>query len=170
MFNLHAAPSHPRNLTVMMATQTTDPGDPYLNVMLQWIDQQLEAESESDMNLDQNYTITISPPTANFETIFHTTNMSIQIALLYDQDYNISVVASYRSCIGNSTPAEIHFRIMNNCSLIRDDILINYCLPSDDSDEINSVTTTGKMMANKSTNDSSSDLGPQQHGLGMHVL
>ena len=162
---LHAAPSHPRNLTIVTSIQTTDPGDPYLNVMLQWIDQQLEAESESEMYLDQNYTVTISPPTANFETTFHTTNMSIELALLYDQDYNISVVAS--NCVGNSTPAEIHFRIINNCSLVRDGVLMNYCLPSD---EINIATTTGEMMANKSTNDFSSDLGPQQHGLGMHVL
>ena len=146
----------------MTSTQTTEPGDPYLNVMLQWSDQQLEAESESEMYLDQNYTITISPPTANFETIFHTTNMSIELALLYDQDYNINVVAS--NCLGNSTPAEF---IINNCSLVRDGVLIDYCLPSD---EINIATTTGEMMANKSTNDSSSDLGPQQHGLGMHAL
>ena len=71
------------------------------------------------------------------------------------------------NCLGNSTPAEIHVRIINNCSLVRDGILIDNCLPSD---EIIIATTTGEMMANKSTNDSSSDLGPQQHCLGMHAL
>jgi hypothetical protein len=84
-----------------------DPGDPYLNVALQWIDQKL------DEALNQHYTITISPDpllTADSVTIFHTTNMSIQLALLYDQDYNISVVA--RSCIGTSAPAEIHIHII----------------------------------------------------------
>jgi hypothetical protein len=86
-----------------MSTRNVDPGDPYLNVVLQWIDQTLDA------GLTQNYTITISldpPSTVDSVTIFNTTNMSIQHALLYGQDYNISVVA--RSCIGSSEPAKIH--------------------------------------------------------------
>jgi hypothetical protein len=86
-----------------------DPGDLYLNVVLEWIDQVLDA------GLNQNYTITVSPDppsAADSVTIFHTTNTSIQLALLYDQDYNISVVA--RSCIGTSEPAEIHIRLIDN--------------------------------------------------------
>ena len=131
-----------------------------MNVVLQWVDQQ----PDTHLNLDQNYTITISPTAANSVAIFHTCDTFIQLSLLYDQEYNISIIA--RSCIGSSTPAEINFRIIDNCSLIRDDVLINYCLFS----EITTVTTTDKVMANKFTNDSTSDLDPQQHGSSMHVI
>ena len=151
----HTAPLH-INVTVVMSAETTDHGDPYVNVMLQWTGQQL------DTALTQNYTITVSPPTANHEAIFHTVNMSIQLALLYDQDYNISVVA--RSCFGSSAPAEISIRIINNCSHIRDDVFINYCLSS----EINNIMTTAdEIMTQKSIaiNDSTSDGGSQQHGM-----
>ena len=139
-----------------MSTQTTDPGDPYLNIVLQWDDQQLRAA------LDQNYTITISPPTADSGTIFHNSDTSIQLTLLYDLDYNISVVAS--NCIGSSMPAEIRIRMIDNCSLIKDYISINYCLSD--------ITTAGldeKITTNESTNDSNSDSGPQQHGSSKHV-
>ena len=152
---VHTESPSPGNLTVVMPIQTTDPGsDPYLNIVLCWDDQQ------TAMNLDQNYTITIFPPVANSGGIFHTFNTSIQLALprVYDQDYNIRVVAS--NCIGNSTPAKIRVRLIGNCSLRKDGVLINYCLP-----EI--TAAPDEMMVNKSTSDSSSDLGPQQHGLSM---
>ena len=110
----------------MISTQITDLDDTDMNIVVQWDGQQFNTAAP---NLDQNYTITISPPTADSETIFHTMNTSIQLALLYDQDYNISVVAS--NCIGNSTPAEIHIRIINNCSLMIDDVVTDYCLSSE---------------------------------------
>ena len=103
------------------------------------------------MNLDQNYTITTFPPAANSGGIFHTVNISLLLALLYDQDYNISVVAS--NCIGNSAPTEIRVRLIGNCSLRKDDILKVYCLPD-------ITAAQDEMMAKKSTNDSNSDLGP----------
>ena len=84
-----------------MSTRNMDPGDPYLSVVLKWMNQNL------DTALNQNYIITISldpPSTADSGDILHTTNTSVQLALLYDQDYNISVVA--RNCIGSSAPAE----------------------------------------------------------------
>lgn len=138
-----------------MAIQTTDPSDPYLNITIQWVYQQLD---------NQNYTITISPPAANSGAVFHTFDTFIQLALLYDQDYNISMIA--QSCIRSSTPAEINIRIIDNCSLIKDDVLINYCLSS----KITTVTTTDEVMVSKFTNDSTSDLDPQQHGLSMHII
>ena len=107
----------PHNLTIVMSTRNVNPGDPYLNVVLQWIDQTLNAIQ------NQNYTITTisldpGPSTADSGDIFCTTNTSIQLHLFYDQDYNISVVA--RSCIGTSAPATIHIRIIqfDNCTLI----------------------------------------------------
>ena len=155
---LHAGPSHPCNLTIVTSTQTTDPTDPYVNVMLQWDDEQHDAALNN-----YAYIITISPLTADSAgAIFHTLNTSIQLTLLYDQDYNISVVAS--NCIGNSTPAEICVRIIDNCSLIKDDISINYCLS-----DITTANLDEKITINESTNDSNSDSGPQQHGLSKHV-
>lgn len=74
-----------------------------LNITLEW-------DVESDpIHLGQNYTVAVYPDTANSESIFHTADTSIPLALNYDQDYNISVVAS--NCVGNSTPAEIHIRL-----------------------------------------------------------
>ena len=43
------------------------------------------------------------------ESIFITPNTTIQLPLKYNQDYNVSVMAS--NCAGNSTPAEIGIRI-----------------------------------------------------------
>ena len=146
----YAEPASPGNLTVVTSTQTTDPSDPYLNVVLQWDHQQL---------LNQNYTITISPSTADSVAIYNTFNTFIQLALLYDQDYNISVVA--KSCIGNSMPEKIRIRIVDNCRLIRNGILTDNCLPEI---TITTLIMTDEMMANISINDSTSDLGSQQHG------
>lgn len=98
----YAEPLQPYNLTVVMSTRNMDPGDLYLNVVLKWMNQNLDAA------LNQNYIIAISqdpPPIADSGNIFNTTNTSVQLALLYNQDYNISVVA--RNCIGSSAPVEI---------------------------------------------------------------
>ena len=151
---MHTGPISPCNLTIVTSTETRDPSDPYVNVVLQWDDRQPEVAL--------NYTITISPPITDSGTTFYTSNTSIQPALLYDQDYNISVVAS--NCIGNSTPAEIHIRIINNCSLMIDGVVTDYCLSS----EI--MTTPNEKMAQESTNDSHSDLAPQQHGSSTHAV
>ena len=152
---LHAVPSPPHTLTVVTSPRPADPGDPYMHVVLQWDDQELDAA------LNQTYAIAISPPTANFDTVFHTPNKSVQLALLYNQDYNISVVA--RSCFGNSTPAEISIRIIDNCSLLIDNSLVNYCLSSEINNNI--TTTADEIMAPKSINDSTLDGGPQQYGI-----
>ena len=73
-----------------------------LNVTLQWDDEFVP------MYLG-NYTIIVYPEAVNSQSIFYTSNTSIPLALHYDRDYNISVVAS--NCVGNSTPAEIHIRL-----------------------------------------------------------
>jgi hypothetical protein len=147
-----------------MSTRNMDLNDLYLNFVLQWIDQAFDAI------LNQNYMIIISrdpSSAADSVTIFHTTNMSIQLALLYDQDYlNISVVA--RSCIGTSEPAEIHIRLIDNCTLIlKDDVIImNYnCLSSV------TTTTTDEVMvtSGRFTTDSTLDMATQQHGSSMAI-
>ena len=51
------------------------------------------------------YIVNISPPVQSKSTII-TTNTSIILPLLYNEEYNISVVAS--NCAGNSTSEVIH--------------------------------------------------------------
>ena len=144
-----------------MSTRNMDPEDPYLNVVLQWIDQTFDAI------LNQSYIITLD--TADSGDIFHTTNTSIQLNLFYDQDYNISVVA--RNCIGSSSPATIHIRItqFDNCALIfKDDhdIVVNSCL-------LNATTTTMdelQVTVSNFTIDSTLVLATQKHGLNIHII
>ena len=50
------------------------------------------------------YIIFVAPPVES-GSIFKTPNTTIQLTMLYIQEYNISVVAN--NCAGNSTPAEI---------------------------------------------------------------
>ena len=45
-------------------------------------------------------------------SIFITCNTTIQLSFQYNEDYNVSVMAS--NCAGNSTPAEINTRIDNS--------------------------------------------------------
>ena len=58
-------------------------------------------------NADQ-YIIDIYPSVQSESTII-TTNTSIILHLLYNEDYTISVVAS--NCAGNSTPEVIHITV-----------------------------------------------------------
>ena len=156
----YTEPPQPHNLTVVMST---DPGDPYVNVVLQWFDQNLDAA------LNQTYTITITrypPSIADSGATFQTTNTSIQLALLYDQDYNISVVA--RNCIGSSIPAIIRMIHFNNCTLIVKDgvIAMNYnCL-------LSATTTTDEAMVSNCITDSTLDMhmATQKHGSSVRVI
>ena len=79
-----------------------------LNITLEW-DVESDPIHLGHNNQISNYTVTVYPDTANSGSIFHTADTSIPLALNYDQDYNISVVAS--NCVGNSTPAEIYIRL-----------------------------------------------------------
>ena len=62
----------------------------------------------SDAIIIDSYIITVSPPIALMST-FITYNTSIELPILYNQEYNISLVA--KNCAGNSTPAEASLRI-----------------------------------------------------------
>ena len=55
------------------------------------------------------YIITISPLVVELGSSFTTPDTSIQLPVIYNQKYNVSVVAN--NCAGNSTPAEITFRV-----------------------------------------------------------
>ena len=50
------------------------------------------------------YFITVWPPIKNI-SLFTTTNQSLLLPLLYDQNYSIGVITG--NCVGNSTPANI---------------------------------------------------------------
>jgi hypothetical protein len=98
-------PQVPSNVTaVMPLIHPNNNTTGSLNITLEW-------NIESDpMHLGHNnHTVNVYPGTANSGSIFHTANTSIPLSLNYDQDYNISVVAS--NCVGNSTPADIHIRL-----------------------------------------------------------
>jgi hypothetical protein len=102
-------PQVPSNVTALMPLiHPNDYITGSLNITLEW---NIESDLMHLGHNDQisNYTVTVYPGTANSGSIFHTANTSIPLALNYDRDYNISVVAS--NCVGNSTPAEIHIRL-----------------------------------------------------------
>ena len=58
-----------------------------------------------------SYIISLSPLINDneSESTFITSNTTIHLPLQYNQDYNISVMAS--NCAGNSTPADISVRV-----------------------------------------------------------
>ena len=70
------------------------------NVRLQW--------NCSDVTANR-FMIFITTPVHAGSELFTTSNTSIYLPVIYNQDYDVSVVAS--NCAGNSTPAEISFRI-----------------------------------------------------------
>jgi hypothetical protein len=78
-------------------------------VMLEW----LSAASDATVTMvsDLTYTVLIYPPMISPKSLFTTSNTSIQLFILYNQEYNITVVAS--NCAGNSTSAITTLRIGN---------------------------------------------------------
>lgn len=70
-------------------------GHSELFMLLQW-----NASEAAD-----HYIITVSPTVTGPGSSFITPSTTVEIPVLYNQEYNISVVAS--NCAGNSTPAEI---------------------------------------------------------------
>ena len=103
---LSTEPQTPSNVTAVMPLIPTNYDA--VNVTLEW-DDESDPMYLGRRNQISNYTIAIYPDAANSESIFHTANTYKTLALHYDQDYNISVVAS--NCVGNSTPAQIHIRL-----------------------------------------------------------
>ena len=81
--------------------------------------------TSSGATIVDSYVINVSPPTASVST-FITANTSIQLFVLYNQEYNISVLAT--NCAGNSTPTETNFKIGKMHALIElVTHLINFC-------------------------------------------
>ena len=63
-----------------------------------------------------HYTVTVAPTVTGRSSSFIAPSTTVEIPVLYNQGYNISVVAS--NCAGNSTPAEITIFIMP-CKLFK---------------------------------------------------
>ena len=70
-------------------------------MMVQW----------NPVNVADHYIISVSPliNDSKSESIFITSNTTIQLPLQYNRDYNVSVMAS--NCAGSSTPVEISVRV-----------------------------------------------------------
>ena len=77
--------------------------------MLEWISS--DATSVNELT----YTVVVFPSVVSPTSVFVASNTSIQLFILHNQEYNISVVAS--NCAGNSTPAETTLRI-GNCYMV----------------------------------------------------
>ena len=111
---LSIEPQAPVNVTVVMPLfHPSYDAASSLNVTLEW---DVESDPNNPMHLRQNnwisnYTVIVSnsPQTSNSGHIFYTSNTSLPLALHYDWDYNISVMAT--NCARNSTPAEVHIRL-----------------------------------------------------------
>ena len=108
-YHVHSVePPSPSNVTVTMPLINTGnivAGS--LNITLQWDDEDSIHLGRTRSN--PRYTITVYPEAPNSGSVFYTPDTSMPLALHYDQDYNISVVAS--NCAGNSTPVEIRIRL-----------------------------------------------------------
>lgn len=68
------------------------------------------------VEMADHYTISVSPPLES-ESVFFTSNTSIQLPFLYNQDYNVSVMAN--NCAGSSILANVDIRIGNIMIMIR---------------------------------------------------
>ena len=78
-----------------------DAPSPPLNLRCYYLELSVDFQWEVSLHAEQ-YFITISPPVDSGST-FTTTNTTIQVPVLHNQEYNISVVAN--NCAGNSTPS-----------------------------------------------------------------
>ena len=71
--------------------------------LLHW---NLADNQEASPGVDVAMSYLISLSSESNQSTFTTLNTSIWLALFYDQDYNITVVA--KNCFGTSEPAELH--------------------------------------------------------------
>ena len=78
----------------MLTIQQRDDG--VATVILLW---------NSTDDLANDYIIYLYPPNLESASTFVTSKTSVELSLAYNQEYNVSVIAS--SCAGNSTPTEI---------------------------------------------------------------
>ena len=81
-------------------------------VTLEW----LPAASDATLVSDLTYTVVAFPSVVSLTSMLTTSNTSIQLFILYNQEYNITVVAS--NCVGNSTPAKTTLTVGNYTNLV----------------------------------------------------
>ena len=93
MILFHTDPPVPPSPVITNESIVTGDSHGVAIIMLEW--------TSSDASVVDNYFINISPPIESVSS-FTTTNTSIQLFIQYNQDYDISVVAT--NCAGNSTP------------------------------------------------------------------
>ena len=62
------------------------------------------------VDVANNYTVSVSPVLES-GSVFFTSNTTIQLPFLYNQDYNVSVMAN--NCAGSSISSNINVRIGN---------------------------------------------------------
>jgi hypothetical protein len=63
----------------------------------------------NSVDIADNYTVSVSPPIES-KSVFFTSNTTIQLHFLYNQDYNVSVLAN--NCAGSSiVSADVNIRI-----------------------------------------------------------
>ena len=94
----YIGPSRPYDVTIS-ADLDLDTFNLTLEAYLQW---NVTAYNNATGNF--KYFITVWPPIKNVSS-FTTTNQSLLLPLLYDQEYGIGVITG--NCVGNSTPANI---------------------------------------------------------------
>ena len=73
----------------------------------------------SPVDLADHYTVSVSPVLES-GSVFFTSNTTIQLPFLYNQDYNVSVMAN--NCAGSSIASNINVRI-GNIIIIRAELL-----------------------------------------------
>ena len=94
---MQGPPTSPMNLRQYLITSQVTNGT---LVEIQW----------NSADVVDYYIITISPwPLHELQSTFTTLTATIQLSMLYNQEYNVTVVAS--NCAGNSTPADINIKI-----------------------------------------------------------
>ena len=69
--------------------------------------------STNDIREEYKYFITVTPFIESGSSSFTTKNSTIQLPVVYNQEYIVSVVAN--NCAGNSTPVATTFNISRLC-------------------------------------------------------
>jgi hypothetical protein len=92
-----------------------------ITIMLEWTSRL----SDASVVDTKSYIINVSPPIiSDSVSTFTTANTSIQLFILYNQEYNVSIVAT--NCAGNSTPAETNIQIGKTHALVCSSISLDF--------------------------------------------
>ena len=101
----HTLSDPPVPASPVISNESIVTGDSHgVAIMLEW--------TSSDASVVDRYIINISPPIESVSS-FTTANTSIQLFIQYNQDYNISVVAT--NCAGNSATTLTDVKIGKMC-------------------------------------------------------